>query len=183
MPAAAKIKYDFHTIPVSISVVPPAVRMVVVEAWAERPLGGGSPDTFWTVLPVVAVEVELADVFARAHRPGDYRRPASAGDAGLAGWVHEGPSLCRHPLIVDSEYGIARADEVYAGTSNVAYRVVACTWPEAEDDKRLGQTRKEVEREAVEKLSRLEGARKRGRRGPVSRRTASDKPEADPRRN
>jgi hypothetical protein len=118
--------------------------MVVVWAWAN----GGKADH--SIYPVLAIECRGEQRFSRTHRPGDHRRPPTAGLSDAEGWGHESTGCEYDVLVMDDEYGICAASLAFE-SSNGAYRVVVAGWPPEEDEHRLAVVIAELEAQVIAK--------------------------------
>jgi hypothetical protein len=130
-----------HDLPVTLAMSPPAVRMVVVQVWAER-----GPDGEWSeggtdyqICPVLAILAKQSYRYTRPHQ-GAARPKVSATHAGMEelGWAYE--PVCDlidfDVVIYDPQYGICQASFALEG-SNCVDKAVPCPWPPDEDAQRL----------------------------------------------
>ena len=153
-------KYDTYAIPRSVSVCPPAVRLVAIEAWSNE----GNAEH--TIHPVLALETRVEAVFCRHHKPKDYRRPTTPDMAEAEGWSHESTGTHYSVVVMTGEFGICNEAVAFSG-SNVAYRIVSAPWPAEEDSIRLAGVVAEVKVEAVEKEAQSDRSRTDGNRVPT----------------
>jgi hypothetical protein len=142
-------KFESHTLPTALAMTTPAVRMVVVEMWGQRPerfeetegpdaMGNWPDEPRHRFIPVLALVGRHVD---------DYSRRATGSGPPLTaptwrgmhekGWVYEGFELKFDALILEENYGLILASDAYASTANVVYDLAVCPWPADEDEDRL----------------------------------------------
>lgn len=145
-------RYDKHLIPAGIALAAPAVRMVVVQAWAHR-----DPDGRWDdgheIYPVLAIVGTQAHGYSRPKGSGrPERRSGSPRTMERLGWSYDEwearPTFAvvvRHPE--DGELSLAE----YLECSNTAQEVVVCDWPRRQDGPKLAPAVARVKAEARRK--------------------------------
>ena len=156
---ATKKKVERYSLPLGVALTTPAVRMLVVSAWACR--DGDDP---WNVedrvFTVLAIQATLAMELQRYFRPGEYDRPPTYNAACEKGWFGERPAVT-HELIVFGGFddlndpGLYLASEAF-DNSNEAYRSVLADWPPEEDAARLSEVVAYVRTKAIEKAQAQE---------------------------
>ncbi len=117
------------------SIGQPAVRMVVVEAWAVVDSDSGEPFDGYVVHPVVGLSIVASREFVRS---GYHAAPATPALAARGGWRLVDSEVEYQPLIVDDEYDVQDVATLRRLTSS-CFVVVACPWPSDEDDERLAE--------------------------------------------
>jgi hypothetical protein len=115
-----------------VAICPPALRMVILEAWSE----GGVAEC--RALPVVAVRSSVVHAYRR--RGAFYGGKASHGDFMDAGWEFCGEAAREEMICLaspDGDPALYTQEELAAG--NAATLAVACPWPPEEDERRLAE--------------------------------------------
>jgi hypothetical protein len=141
-------RFDDYEFPLSVGLCAPAVRLVVVEAWACLAQPAGVWETGSAIHPILAIQAEVRAEFSRPHRPNDHRRPTTLSPSEREGWIHESTGTHYDAIINTPEYGIAPASFACDGL-NVACTVVECPWPKSQDAKRLAKVIAAVKAEAM----------------------------------
>lgn len=137
----------------SVQLCPPAVRMVVINAWAWAEDGkvlGASQ-----VLPVLALQAAVTRRFRKLTH--EERYPDTSGterELIEKGWNLDEQDARVSALICDKEYGLIAHDDLLFESDNSLMRLVCTPWPPEEDEKRLAPIRGEVEQEIVERESK-----------------------------
>lgn len=139
-------------IPVSVSLLTPASRMILVHLSATRNYDEGQWDDEgqkWIVMPpptltcsispVLAIETRIVRVYSKmSYTYEDFYDPGLTHRAALsAGWRYHG--LCiRHGVIINNNrFGLLRDAEMRDNNSDDEIWPVVCSWPEAEDFTRI----------------------------------------------
>jgi hypothetical protein len=135
-----------HRLTTALSVTTPAIRTLVIVVSAER------SSTHVELVPAVGLEARVIRSYSRALPIGQTAETAP-DHAGMirAGWSYESEAVERDVLIVDPEFGVQPAEELYDDVCNVAFRIVACPWDPAEDQERLLSAIEKVQVEATER--------------------------------
>jgi hypothetical protein len=133
----------------------PAVRMVVLMAWAVEE--EGITHTGEECAPVVALETRSHDVYTK--KAVDLMPPTAPTHETLEamGWRFDEHELVYGALFLyygDSEEGVlvSTLEHEYWGASNLVYRLLACPWPPEADEQRLQAARDELKASALARL-------------------------------
>jgi hypothetical protein len=145
-------RFEHHALPVSVALAAPAVRLTVVEVYANPAPDGGwdAPHEFH---PALAILATAAHSFARRCDPSRSFRVAPTPEGMEAhGWVFQShaSSIAFDVVVCDPEFGLCEASSAFDAV-NVAFRVVACPWPAEEDAERLAPVVEELRAEAIAK--------------------------------
>jgi hypothetical protein len=158
--ARPRRKWAHESRHLAVSLCAPAVRLVVVGAWAYRERQGG-----WAaasaVRPVVALQAALTRAFAKPYAGPD--PPSGAGtenDLLKAGWRLAGEESNTTALVVDPEYGLIGYDDPLVGDyENGERQLVPAPWPPAEDEERLAPVVAEMKQRALARAKGQEARR------------------------
>jgi hypothetical protein len=147
----------------AVSLCAPAVRLVVVSAWAYRDAQGECAASA-AVHPVVALQAVLSRDYVHAYT--DVDPPSGAGtenDLLKAGWRLAGEESNTTALVVDPDYGLIGYDDPLVSDTEKGERQLVCApWPAAEDDERLGPIVKEMKQRALARAQGQEARRPGG---------------------
>lgn len=146
--------------PVAVSLCPPAVRMLVIEATASW--DGAEIRTTTSFLPVVALQSRIVKTFGkeRSRERPDYAGWGSEKELLADGWDLTGQELTQTALIVDPELGLVAFDDpARAGRKSA---LVAAPWAPEEDERRLAEVVTRLTREAIEDAQRERPKHDRG---------------------
>jgi hypothetical protein len=145
----------------SVALCPPAVRMVVVQAWAYRDheREGKSWEVRHIFMPVAAIAAVLRHNYSapRAQQPRDLA-PNHTGMTRL-GWSYEGANLRYDCLIQDEEAGGLMGVEELNDAANVVAYPYPCPWPADEDERRLQDAVAHAKGRALDKAKAHDRAR------------------------
>jgi hypothetical protein len=142
-----------HSLVAGIGLVAPAVRSVVVFAYANLEAGEIQVDVEY--YPVLAIRSTI--VHRYLHRPGPRAlRGATPAEMVDIGWTYNGHTVEDEFLIVGEDWGVGTTTEILGNTSNGAYEPVACPWPPEEDEVKLVVVIARVQQEAIRNLRRRE---------------------------
>lgn len=137
-PAYVEPKYAFddtHKV-THVSMCPPAVRTVVIEAWADD---DKTPPAA-VVYPVIALQTIISDTYSRrrllANRSDVARTAGTHDELVAAGWMLAFQNNVVEAVYVDSD-DMPPIRTTAHEVANVVTRVVVCPWPPEEDDSRL----------------------------------------------
>jgi hypothetical protein len=145
----------YHGLPATLAMCAPAVRMVVVDVWANQLEDGSWDDADHAIYPVLAI---LAKQEHRYVQPFSEQRPPDIAPTSEAmeslGWRYESRQAIAFDVVVNSpEHGVCDGALAFGG-SNEGYRAVACPWPPEEDPERLAPIIDELRAEARAKAER-----------------------------
>jgi hypothetical protein len=150
-----------HTMPFTLAMATPAVRMVVVHAYANREADGTWYEHDHVVYPVLAIVGYHEHTYNRRSEEDHLFRTAPTHDAmEELGWRYEGGSVLVEfdAVIHDPEYGLTDAKLALDNCSNGAYEIVPCPWPAAEDSERLAPVIERLRAAARDKVMMSEPA-------------------------
>jgi hypothetical protein len=142
-------KWDRHTLPATLSICPPGVRMVAVQVWADRKDDGTWDDDDTEIYPVLALVAKEGHNYQR--RYDEHNRPPKAGPnhekMESLGWRYDDTTL-DFDVIIDhhQDYGICEASFALGECGNAEHKIVSAPWPPDEDKTRLA--------DLIEKLRR-----------------------------
>lgn len=147
-----------HSLPVTLALGPPAVRMLIVVCWTE-PARDGGLDTDHEFYPVLAIVGRKQHMYSR------YAEPAGFPPVGPThrtmeehGWHHvdEGAGLVEYDVVyLDPDFGLTEGRDIVR-SSNCAYEVVLAPWDPTRDDAELAPVVERVSVRALEKARRVE---------------------------
>lgn len=134
--------------PIAVSLCTPAVRMLVLEAWAWRE--NGEWKTAHQIHPVVALRASISRTYTRSYTG---RAPADVGtekELAEAGWCLDTQEEETAALIVqDGELvGIQCAGSPW---QDGIMRTICAPWPPAADEERLAEELADLEEMAMER--------------------------------
>lgn len=128
---------------VSSSLCPPAVRTVV----AHVSINEEDPKEFWReIVPVLAIESQVFDVYAKTVSEGAEIAPMNASPAILKerGYELRERSHEYNIITIHEDRSLESRDEDGDGEMS---RTIACSWPPEQDDARLESIFLEMEKE------------------------------------
>jgi hypothetical protein len=140
-------------VPRSVALVAPAVRVVIVHAFAWNE--GDELRTAHVVYPVVAIRSSVVDRYDRPREEGEHPPRALPDREAMlaAGWSYRGRDVEEDLLIITSDFDLCPAS-LALGACNAESRPVACPWPAEEDAERLADVIDDLKAGAIEKERR-----------------------------
>lgn len=132
-----------------MSVTAPAVRMVVIHAfaWEDEP---GALTVDHVVYPVIGIRSTVAARYVKRVPLDSYPEGGPDHAAMIReGWQFAKNEVSHETLIYTDDFGITDSD--FAVANNAAEKVVVCPWPFAEDEGRLRPIIEALRSEAIEK--------------------------------
>jgi hypothetical protein len=147
---------DHHRTVTSVALTTPAVRLVVVEAWAEK--SGAEWQAEHEIIPVIALQVTAGHDYTRRFDEHDRPPRISADHAEMIrlGWRYNSTQMVEYDAVVlDREYGVCEASFA-CEAENCSHEIVACPWPAEEDAERLKDAIERIKEQAI-RNARLRG--------------------------
>lgn len=134
-------KFAHEVRPLSVALIVPSMRMVVVDVWVDENLDeDGARAQGVQFYPVLGIDPRIERIFSK-RISGDY--PNTGGtekDLLERGWYLQDQELKRSVVYIDQEYGLINSDDPMLDSSNIARHVVCCPWPPEQDEERLKPT-------------------------------------------
>lgn len=155
-------KWEYAYLVTSSTLSVPAIRMVIVEAfaWKEKPEEPLQSDAGF--YPVIALESRLIHRYSKRFVGNGMPPPHGADHAEMLefGWHYEGQSLDVGAVYVpEAEAAIFSTLDEFTFADNCRWRVMVCQWDTSEDEQRLSKTMDELKAEAVKSVEERERKR------------------------
>lgn len=139
----------------------PAIRMVVITAWANAE-DDGHIVTYHRIFPVVAlltVEKRGYEKMTPMKNPVPHSA-SSEKELLIEGWMLNDRELFHTAIIVDDDYGlIPWDDDLFKDVTNAASSLACCPWPPDEDDaklvKQIADARESAEQRCLARSEKL----------------------------
>ena len=142
-------QHAFVRIPFAVALCTPAIRTVVVRASAWRETPNSPLEVEHEIVPVLAMRATTSRCYGHEERDAEeYFEEAALLDNG---WYFDHVAESVEPILADRELGLVGLDDT--SCSNTAEEIVACPWPEDEDEDRLAKVIERVRKEATEKTA------------------------------
>lgn len=137
---------------VSSSICPTSVRTVILMAWCDH--DDSDKKLYRDVRPVIAIESRIVEAY-RKKTSDENEAPILEGtrrDLLARGYRIFSRSVEIIPIFVDSEFGLTylRDDDILA--SNEIAKPVACSWPQEQDEERLGPIFANLEEQLMQRI-------------------------------
>lgn len=172
--------FSYHSIPATLSMCPPAVRMVVVQVWASRKDDGSWDENDTAFFPVVAIVAKQKHEYQRHYREGSAPIAPTHDAMEELGWQYSrfenGDGFVHYePVVYDEEFEITDLKSLEC--ENAVFKVFLAPWPPEEDATRLAdkcEALRAAARAKSERWSELNAAARRqcppeGVHAPLSR--------------
>lgn len=127
------------------SMCPPAVRTLIVEVVQYE-----SGEVEYIQKPVIALELRVSESWCKKVMEGNIEILPPRGQEDDCGWRFTGIEHEVLPIIVDEGYLSEGCDDC----TNSVSEIVACPWPESEDDSKLEPIRKSLLESLKDKIQR-----------------------------
>lgn len=159
-PAEPAMRYIEHFMPTQTVGICPSCRSVVL--WASANQEGDEWKIDHGEIAVLAIEIQVGRLYSRARRegqpyPAEY---ATHNEMFERGWTFERTETRRRALIFSDACGIIMPVEDDLGdVENLAFEIVPCPWPRAEDKSRFSPIKLRLADAAIKKASERYDAR------------------------